>query len=106
MVGLHTIAYGFTQTLTNKLFDYLAAGLPVLNSSPGEAADLLNKEGIGITYPAGDAVALCQALRILLNDQVRWERMSVCARRLAVEHYDRRKIYQRLNPFLEKIYAA
>jgi glycosyltransferase involved in cell wall biosynthesis len=103
MVGLHAIANGSPQTLTNKLFDYLAAGLPVLNSSPGETADLLAKEKIGISYLAGDPEALCRSLGVLLGDKARWEEMSARARRLAVERYDRRMIYKQLIPFLEQI---
>lgn len=105
MVGLNVISQETLAPLGNKLFDYLAAGLPVLNSSPGEAAELLEKEEIGLTYPAGDAAALSEGLMALLGDQERWEQMSARARRLAVDRYDRQKIYRRIGPFLEGVCA-
>jgi glycosyltransferase involved in cell wall biosynthesis len=106
MVGLHAIADAYTQTLTNKLFDYMAAGLPVLNSSPGEAAELLASERVGVSYVAGDAPALCRGIETLLEHPAGWQEMSTRARRLAVDRYDRRKVYGRLAPFLESICTA
>ena len=45
-----------------KLADYAAAGLPVASSLHGETEELLARHGAGVTYQAGDAEALCQAV--------------------------------------------
>ena len=45
-----------------KLADYVAAGLPVVNTLHGEAERLLAEHGAGVTCAAGDARALCAAV--------------------------------------------
>ncbi len=103
MVGLNVISRGTRAPLGNKLFDYLAAGLPILNSSPGEAAALVEEERIGVSCPAGDPRALVKGLTRLLSDRGAWEAMSVRARRLAATRYDIRRIYPRIADFLEAL---
>lgn len=46
-----------------KLADYAAAGLPVASSLHDETETLLVRHGAGVTYPAGEAAALRQAVR-------------------------------------------
>ena len=46
-----------------KLADYAAAGLRVVNSLPGETADLLTKYGAGTFYEAGNVVSFQEALK-------------------------------------------
>ena len=47
----------------NKMFDYAAAGLAIVSSLTGESAELLHKYACGITYRAGDAASLAEAVR-------------------------------------------
>lgn len=44
-----------------KLSDYLAAGLPVLNTLPGETAELLRSAGAGVTCAPGDIASYAKA---------------------------------------------
>ena len=48
-----------------KLADYAAAGLPVLNSLEGETARLIDENGAGASYSAGDAKSFAVALERL-----------------------------------------
>lgn len=48
-----------------KLADYAAAGLPVLNSLEGETARLIDENGAGASYSAGDAKSFARALERL-----------------------------------------
>jgi glycosyltransferase involved in cell wall biosynthesis len=43
-----------TEALPNKVFEYLAAGLPILSSLHGEAERLIGGAGAGFTYKRGD----------------------------------------------------
>lgn len=45
-----------------KLADYAAAGLPIVNSLPGESAQLIADCGAGFTYNAGSVESLSSAL--------------------------------------------
>ena len=48
-----------------KLADYVVAGLPILNSLEGETADLLEKQGAGFSYQAGNGQSLRTAIEKL-----------------------------------------
>ena len=45
-----------------KLADYVAAGVPVVNTLHGETERLLAEHGAGVTCAAGDVHALCAAV--------------------------------------------
>ncbi|ASD68096.1 glycosyltransferase family 4 protein [Pseudoalteromonas piscicida] len=49
-------------TSPNKFFDYISAGLPVLNNYPGWLAEMITREECGYTIPPNDATAFADAL--------------------------------------------
>jgi glycosyltransferase involved in cell wall biosynthesis len=62
-IGLLAYAEGAPQGLPNKLFEYMAAGVPALSSLRGECAELLLSERIGLSYEPGGVESLENALR-------------------------------------------
>ncbi len=52
-------------TVPNKIFDYSAAGLPILSSLEGETADILSKYGAGMSYKPGDLQMLVSHMKLL-----------------------------------------
>lgn len=64
-VGLHVLAdvdlftYGVSP---NKVFDYMAAGLPVVTNTQGDVGRLVEGSGAGVAVPAGDLAAGIRAL--------------------------------------------
>lgn len=60
-----------TYTTPNKLFDYMTVGLPTVGSRLPELVRFLEGEGIGLTFPPGDAGALAETLNALLEDPAR-----------------------------------
>ena len=88
----------------NRVFDYLAAGLPVLNTAAGEVADVLAEHDAGLTCDAADPSAWADALeRLLARDRPVDHR----ARRGAwVEAFDRAAISRRFVALLERVAAA
>lgn len=71
-VGLQILAnlpafyYG---TSPNKFFDYIAAGLPVLNNYPGWLAEIIAEEKCGIAVPPDDPIAFADALEQFAGDR-------------------------------------
>ena len=49
-------------TSPNKFFDYIAAGLPVLNNYPGWMAEIIEEHHCGFTVPPENPVAFADAL--------------------------------------------
>lgn len=51
-----------TASFSYKATTYLAAGLPIVNSMPGDLHALVERRGLGANYAQGDALALGAAL--------------------------------------------
>jgi glycosyltransferase involved in cell wall biosynthesis len=79
--------------LPNKIFYYLAAGLAVLNTIPGQCSRIVREGGCGLDYPAGDAEACADAVERLVRQTEERSAMAAAARRLAETVYDRRVLY-------------
>jgi len=99
-VGLSTYAVGLQNAFPNKVFDYLAAGLPIANSAEGELGNLVIAERIGLQYEAGNAESLAKAIVALYNNPHERLVMGQMARRLAEERFDMNKEYPRFEGFL------
>lgn len=62
--------------MPNKAYDYMAAGLPMVNSLRGELESFLRERHIGIQYTAGDPDSLAGALLSLAADRELRELMA------------------------------
>ena len=102
-VGLNIFARNAKNSFPNKVFDYMAAGLPLINSIAGELEALIAKEGIGVQYEPGDAISLQDAVLRLYNDRAGRELMAEDAGRLARRRYDRNKEYPKYEEFLRNV---
>jgi glycosyltransferase involved in cell wall biosynthesis len=104
-IGLAAYSAGAPQSLPNKAIDYLAGGLVVLSTLPGELASWLKRFGCGLTYPAGDARALAGMIRELADEPARLATMRQQAAALYREHFTAEAIYPSLIQQLEEIVA-
>ena len=89
----------------NKIFFYLAAGLAVLNTIPGECADLVAETGCGLSYPAGDVAACAAAMQRLIEEPQSRTAMRAAARQVAATRFDRDIVYRAFARFLESVAA-
>ncbi len=88
----------FSTFIPSKIFEYLAAGRPVVGALRGEPATILTKAGAEVVEP-GDPKALAAAVEALAADPARRARMGEEGRRYVEEHFDRRRLadtYRRL----------
>jgi glycosyltransferase involved in cell wall biosynthesis len=77
----------------NKLFDYLAADLPVITNVAGEVADIVTDSGGGIVVTPGEAAAMAEAMRTIARDG--WP--SGGGPEYVREHHDRVVLAERLD---------
>lgn len=87
----------------NKIFYYMAAGAAILNTIPGECAELVEREGCGLNYRAGDAEDCFRTIARLMDDPTEAHRMGKASRRLAETRYDRAIISAAFVRFLEGV---
>lgn len=67
-IMLHRATAEAEVAIRTRLFDAIAAGVPVVATERGFAAELVEAEGLGTVVPAGDAEAVAAAIRTLLTD--------------------------------------
>src|SRR5699024_10292269 len=98
-IAVNPIVAGAAQSITNKVGDYAAAGLPVVNSQECEEyRTLLDAYGAGISCDAG-ARSIASALEKLASDGRLPERAKG-SRLMAEEHFDRGVTYRRLGELI------
>jgi glycosyltransferase involved in cell wall biosynthesis len=83
---------GLADAMPNKFFEYIAAGLPVLSSAAGELAALVEREHVGITFPA-TANGLVDAVDRMSGDPER-DVMSARARQLFATRFREALVYR------------
>ena len=67
-IMLHRRTGEAEYSIRTRLFDAIAAGVPVVASAGGFAAELVQREGLGIVVPPGHTGAVADAVRRLLTD--------------------------------------
>lgn len=88
-------------TSPNKFFDYIAAGLPVLNNYPGWLAELILDQQCGLVIPPDNASAFADALEQAASNRAALVEMGRRGRALAEREYDRSKLADAFAQWLE-----
>ncbi|MDQ0482512.1 glycosyltransferase family 4 protein [Guptibacillus hwajinpoensis] len=103
-IAANAISKGAQQSITNKIGDYVAAGLPILNSSQNkEFCDIVTSRVLGYNYEPGDADTLANHIESLYNDSELRRVFGANARKLAEEKFDRRTSYQDIYSVVENV---
>ncbi len=89
LMVLRDIPAFYRGTSPNKFFDYIAAGIPVVNNYPGWLAGLIKEHRCGIVVPPGNVAAFADALQSLAVDPAACRSMGAAARGLAEKEFAR-----------------
>lgn len=92
--------------MPNKVCEYLAAGLPVLNSTYGDLPPLLEEYEAGFSYAPGDLDALYAHVMRICDDRALLGRLTSGAARLYNDRFVADKIYGEYVDFLVGLAAA
>jgi glycosyltransferase involved in cell wall biosynthesis len=84
----------------NKVFDYLAAGKPVILAIDGVIREVVESARAGIWVPPGDPERLAQAILELAGKPQERQRMGQHGRAYVVAHFDRQVVALRLEGIL------
>lgn len=77
----------FAEVIPSKIFEAMAMGLPILFAAPpGEATELVNRHGAGLTVPAGDPAELAAAVKRLAEDSEARARFAQASLNAAPKH--------------------
>ncbi len=103
-IGLVSYAAGSTVSMPLKIFDYLAAGLAVLNSLDHEIATIV-ATGCGVQYQAGSSRALAEAMTAMAADRASLDAMKAHSAGLG-KQFDSRLQYGAFAEFIENLVSA
>jgi glycosyltransferase involved in cell wall biosynthesis len=93
----------YKTTYPNKVFDYMAAGRPVLLAIDGVIREVVEAAGCGLFVKPGDPVALAQALRTLASDRELARRMGMNGKAYLERNFSRDKIAEHLIEVLQSV---
>jgi len=103
MMILDNVPAFYYGTSPNKFFDYISAGLPVLNNYPGWLADMIEEHQCGIAVPPKNPEAFADALCKLADDPILRQKYGENARRLAETSFSRKDLSNQFTDVLTGI---
>lgn len=93
----------YKTTYPNKVFDYMAAGKPIVLAIDGVIRNVVESAGCGIFVEPGDPHAMADAICRLADDPEGSRQMGLKGRRYLEEHFSREKIGERLIEVLQQL---
>jgi glycosyltransferase involved in cell wall biosynthesis len=93
----------YATVYPNKVFDYMAAGRPVLLAIDGAIRHVVEDAGCGYFVPPGDPQALAAAIRLLVDDPEGARSMGLRGRAYVEAHFDRGCLADELARIIEQI---
>ena len=93
----------YKTTYPNKVFDYMAAGRPVVLAIDGVIRAVVEAAGCGIYAEPGNPLALAGSIRQLAEDKANARRMGLAGRKYLEEHFSRSVIAEKLTDILKEM---
>ena len=93
----------YKTTYPNKVFDYMAAGRPVVLAIDGVIRDVVEAADCGIFATPGNAEEIAEAIRKLAADAKQSRLMGLKGRRYLEENFSRAVIGEKLIKLLEEV---
>jgi len=94
-----------SESFSNSLVEYMAAGLPIVASDVGGNSEALKHQESGLLYSHGDQLGLLRELRSLLQDRANARQLGAVARETAFSRFGKgtciksyEKYYRQLIP--------
>jgi glycosyltransferase involved in cell wall biosynthesis len=95
----------YKTTYPNKVFDYMAAGRPVVLAIDGVIRDVVESAHCGIFAQPGNPTVLAQAIQELGADRSASRRMGMAGRKYLEEHFSRSGVAEKLACIIEDMHS-
>ena len=103
-VAINALKARGSQSIINKVADYLSAGIPMLSSSiKPEMKKLISINEVGINYEPEDVIGLADAIEYLHDNPDVRKAMGIKARNLALSKFNRETTYYELVKTIEEV---
>lgn len=101
-IGICAYSAKSNVEMPDKIYDYTAAGLPVVNSLKGEIASIIVEKDLGLQYQPGNSYDLLEKLEMLANDRTLRTQMAKNSYDTGMI-YDQHIQYGKLVEIIEKV---
>lgn len=93
----------YKTTYPNKVFDYMAAGKPVLLMIDGVIRQVVENACAGIFVPPGNAQALADTLAPLISNRAQLQEMGSNGKDYVSQNFHRRQLTEQFRALIEKL---
>ena len=93
----------YATVYPNKVFDYMAAGRPVILAIDGVIRQVVEDARAGVFVQPGDASALAEAVVSLAENQEKARAMGIRGREYIQENFDRAQMAEKLNRIIAEL---
>jgi glycosyltransferase involved in cell wall biosynthesis len=93
----------YQTTYPNKVFDYMAAGRPVILAIDGVIREVIERAQAGIFTEPGNAGEMSEGIRRLYQDRSLAVQMGKNGRQYLIDHFSRREMSERLTRILREM---
>ena len=93
----------YATVYPNKVFDYMAAGRPVVLAIDGVIREVVEQAGCGVFAQPGDPVALAEAIRALADDREQARAMGLRGREYVETNFEREELAEELAVLMERM---
>lgn len=87
----------YSTVYPNKVFDYMAAGRPIVLAIDGVIHQVVEAAGAGIFTQPGDPAALAESIQQLAADPKNARKMGMAGRAYIEQHFDRKYLAHKLH---------
>lgn len=88
------------KTVPSKLFDYMAAGTPILYGLKGEGAEILSKSGGNLAYDPDSPEDLADKIEFFLKNRQKLTKKARKNAKIALKRYTREAMTEKLMKFI------
>lgn len=106
LMVLRNLPAFYYGTSPNKFFDYVAAGIPVLNNYPGWLAEMIGQHRCGLAVPPDDPRAFADTLVWFRDHRNEAREMGRRGRALAESEFNRERLAAQFVGVLEAAFRA
>ena len=93
----------YKTTYPNKVFDYMAAGRPVILAIDGVIKQVVEEANAGVFVPPGDPDAMASVIRMLANDPKKCRKLGNNGRNMVETRFSRSELAEKFTSLLESM---